>query len=54
MRIELLHAMPSFLIFRSLLDVVKDIVDRLFGVISSDRGFDIREEFSVMFDSLDF
>jgi hypothetical protein len=45
--------MPGFLIFRPLLDVVKDIVDRLFGIISSDCRFDIREEFPVMFDSLD-
>jgi hypothetical protein len=45
--------MPSFLIFRTLFNIIEDVVDGFFGVVSCDSVFDIGEEFGIMFNCLE-
>jgi len=43
---------PRLVIFGALLNIVEDIVDRFFRVVSCDSIFDIGEKFGVVFSGL--
>ena len=53
MRIELFHTFSCALIARGFLDVVKNVVDRFFGVVAGDGALDIGEKFNIVFGSLE-
>jgi hypothetical protein len=44
--------MCGFVIFGTLLNVIKDIVDGLFGVVAGYGALDVGQEFGVMFNGL--
>jgi hypothetical protein len=50
--IELFHAVPSLLIFGAFLNVVEDVVDGFFRIVSRDGASDIGEEFGIVFSGL--
>jgi len=43
---------PSLLIFGAFLNVVEDVVDGFFRIVSRDGAFDIGEEFGIVFSGL--
>lgn len=45
--------MSGIIIFGALFDVIKDVVDGFFRVVSSDGAFDICEELGIMFSGLE-